>query len=70
MAKPKFYVVWKGRQIGVFETWDDCKAQTDKFPKAVYKSFKTRQLAEKALESNDEVYDLVIHFDENYWSKF
>jgi ribonuclease HI len=42
MAKQKFYVVWKGRQTGVFETWDDCKA--------VYKSFKTRQLAEQAFK--------------------
>ena len=52
MAKPKFYVVWKGRQTGVFETWDDCKAQIDKFPQAVYKSFKTRQSAEQ--EFKDE----------------
>ena len=50
MAKQKFYVVWKGRQTGVFETWDDCKAQTNQFPKAVYKSFKTRQLAEQAFK--------------------
>ena len=50
MAKQKFYVVWKGRQTGVFETWGDCKAQTDKYPKAVYKSFKTRQLAEQAFK--------------------
>ena len=50
MAKPKFYVVWKGRKTGIFESWDDCKAQTDKFPKAVYKSFKTRQLAEQAFK--------------------
>jgi len=57
MAKKKFYVVWKGRQTGVFETWDDCKAQTDKFPKAVYKSFKTRQLAEQAFK--DEWWDYI-----------
>ena len=50
MAKQKFYVVWKGRKTGVFQTWEDCKAQTDKFPKAIYKSFKTRQLAEQALK--------------------
>ena len=50
MASQKFYVVWKGRQTGVFETWDDCKLQTEKFPKAVYKSFKTRQLAEQAFK--------------------
>lgn len=57
MAKPKFYVVWKGRQTGVFENWEDCKAQTDKFPKAVYKSFKTRQLADQAFK--DEWWDYI-----------
>lgn len=40
-----------------FETWEDCKAQTDKFPKAVYKSFKTRQLAEQAFK--DEWWDYI-----------
>jgi len=57
MTKQKFYVVWNGRQTGVFETWEDCKAQTDKFPKAVYKSFKTRQLAEQAFK--DEWWDYI-----------
>ena len=36
MAKqPKFYVVWKGREIGVFTSWEDCKAQTNGFDGAV-----------------------------------
>lgn len=52
MAKPKFYVVWVGRQTGVFETWEDCKAQIDRYPKSIYKSFKTRQLAEQAFISS------------------
>ena len=32
MTKPKkHYVVWAGRVPGVFQTWDDCKAQVDGF---------------------------------------
>lgn len=54
MAKKKYYVVWVGRQIGIFETWDDCKKQTDGFPKAKYKSFKTRELAEQAFKSSSK----------------
>jgi ribonuclease HI len=54
MAKPKFYVVWKGRQTGIFETWDECNAQIFEFPKAVYKSFKTLQLAEQAFNSSSK----------------
>jgi ribonuclease HI len=51
MAKKKFYVVWKGRRTGVFETWEECNVQIFEFPKAIYKSFKTRQLAEQAFNS-------------------
>jgi len=57
MAKIKFYVVWKGRQTGVFNTWNECKAQTDGFPKAVYKSFETLELAEQAFKSSS--YDFI-----------
>lgn len=52
MAKSKFYVVWKGRDTGIFESWEDCNAQIFQFPQAVYKSFKTRQLAEQAFKSS------------------
>ncbi len=56
MAKPKFYVVWKGRRTGVFSSWDECKAQVHGFPGGTYKSFKTRQLAEEALKSSSKNY--------------
>uniref|UniRef100_A0A8C6S7U8 Ribonuclease H1 n=1 Tax=Neogobius melanostomus TaxID=47308 RepID=A0A8C6S7U8_9GOBI len=40
MAKGKFYyAVRKGLKPGVYKTWDECKAQVDKFPTAVYKKF-------------------------------
>jgi len=51
MAK-KFYVVWQGRQTGIFSDWDTCKKQVDAFPSAKYKSFKTRQEAEAAFTGN------------------
>jgi len=47
MAK-KFYVVWKGRQTGIFTDWATCKQQVDAFAGAKYKSFKTRAEAEAA----------------------
>ncbi len=50
--KQKYYVVWKGRKTGVFETWNECTEQIHGFPDAVYKSFKTKQLAEEAFKSN------------------
>lgn len=47
MAK-KYYVVWKGRQTGIFTSWAECKAQVDKFAGAKYKSFPTQEEAESA----------------------
>lgn len=57
MAKKKYYVVWVGRQEGIFETWEECKEQTDGFPAAVYKSFPSRNAAELAFskESSDYI---------------
>ncbi len=37
----KYYAVKEGRNIGIFDTWDECKAQVDGYSGAVYKSFKT-----------------------------
>uniref|UniRef100_A0A8C7IVQ8 Ribonuclease H1 n=1 Tax=Oncorhynchus kisutch TaxID=8019 RepID=A0A8C7IVQ8_ONCKI len=34
-----FYAVRKGFKPGVYETWDECKSQVDKFPYASYKKF-------------------------------
>jgi ribonuclease HI len=44
----KFYVVWAGRQTGIFTTWADTKKQVHQFPKARFKSFKTLEEAEAA----------------------
>lgn len=44
----KFYVVWNGRQTGIFTDWNTCKKQVDAFAGAKYKSFKTRAEAEAA----------------------
>ena len=52
MAKPKkkFYVIWKGKETGVFDTWDACKKQIQGFTGAQYKSFRTKEAAERAFE--------------------
>lgn len=50
----KFYVVWVGRETGVFTNWSDAKKQVDRFPQAKYKSFPTRKEAETAYSSGRE----------------
>lgn len=36
----KIYAVRKGRKTGLFDSWEVCKSQVDKFPGAQFKSFK------------------------------
>ncbi len=48
MAKQKFYVVWKGRQTGVFASWAACSAQVSGYPGAEFKSFESLPAAEQA----------------------
>jgi len=50
--KKKYYTVWKGHHTGIFETWEDCKAQITNFEGAQYKSFETFDAAKKALKGN------------------
>ena len=45
----KFYVVFTGRKPGIYKTWEECKAQVDRFPSASFKSFPTHEEAETAL---------------------
>lgn len=54
--KKKYYTVWKGHHTGVFEKWDDCKAQIKDFKGAVYKSFDSFDAAKKAYKSDYKDY--------------
>jgi ribonuclease HI len=51
----KYYVVWKGRETGVFNDWSTCKKHIDHFPGARYKSFKTLNEAEAAYKGSSSV---------------
>lgn len=45
MPKNKYYVVWNGRDIGVFDSWEECRLQVENYPEAKYKSFPTLEAA-------------------------
>jgi ribonuclease HI len=53
--KQKYYVVWEGKKPGIYDNWDECKAQVDGVEKSKYKSFESRAEAESA-------------FKKDYWS--
>lgn len=44
----KYYVVWVGLKPGIYDNWNDCKAQVSNYPNARYKSYKTKAEAEEA----------------------
>jgi ribonuclease HI len=53
MANSKYYAVKKGRKVGIYQSWDECKAQTEGYSGAIYKGFKTRKEAENYLNEVD-----------------
>jgi len=59
MAKKKYYVVWVGRDPGIYKSWDECKKQVDAYWGAKFMGFKSKEEAEKAL----------IEGYKNYWGK-
>jgi ribonuclease HI len=60
MAKKKFYVVWEGRQPGVYLTWDDCQEQVLQYPGAKYKAFDSQQEAVMAFRGSGEEEELLL----------
>lgn len=49
-AKKKFYVVWEGKQRGIFDNWNDCRKSVEGFGGALYKSFSSREEAVEAFK--------------------
>ena len=52
----KFYVVWEGRNTGVFDSWAEAAEQVDNFPGARYKAFATQEEAVKAFRGDPNDY--------------
>jgi len=48
----KFYVVWDGRETGVFPSWDECKKRVEGYTGARYKGFPSLQEANQAFSSS------------------
>lgn len=48
LMKNNFYVVWKGHNPGVYDSWEACKKEVENFPGALYKGFPDKVSAEDA----------------------
>lgn len=51
----KFYVVWDGHRPGVYDSWAKCQEQTRGYKAAKFKSFSSREEAEKAFRDPNSV---------------
>lgn len=56
MVKKKFYVVWEGVTPGVYTSWADCQLQIKGYEGAKFKSFDTREEAERASATSPYAY--------------
>ncbi|MDE6323185.1 MAG: ribonuclease H family protein [Paramuribaculum sp.] len=56
MARRKFYVVWAGHSPGVYDSWEECRLQTEGFPGARFKSFDSQDEAIAAYRGNPNDY--------------
>jgi len=56
MAKKKFYVVWRGKDTGIFTSWDKVKKLVQGFEGAQYKSFSNKTEAQEAFKKSYNLY--------------
>ena len=47
---PKYYVVWKGHNPGIYASWTDCQQQIKDFKGAEYMSFESEKMAKAAFK--------------------
>ena len=48
--KAKYYVVWEGKNPGIYNNWTDCQLQVSGWQGARFKSFDTLKESEDALQ--------------------
>lgn len=58
MPNRKFYVVFAGYQPGIYDTWEECKAQVDGFHGAKYKSYPSCEEATMAFRKEQDVEEM------------
>lgn len=65
MAKKYYYAVKEGRNIGIFNNWDECKRQVIGFKGAKYKKFETVEEAEEFISGleNEEAFSKIEDLD-------
>ena len=56
MSKQKYYVVWKGNNPGIYNSWEKCQQEIKNIKGALFKSFGNIEEAQKAFETGYDEY--------------
>ena len=62
MTKQKYYVVWKGNNPGIYQSWERCQNEIKNAKGALFKSFSDEAEAKKAYEQGYETYKKTLDF--------
>ena len=62
MTKQKYYVVWKGNNPGIYQSWERCQIEIKNAKGALFKSFSDKEEAKKAYEQGHETYKKTLDF--------
>ena len=60
MSKNVAYVVWAGRETGVFNSWSECESQVKGLKGAKFKGFASQDLANHAASLSYEEYQKLV----------
>ena len=55
--KTMYYVIWRGVEPGIYTDWNEAKKQIEGAAKPIYKSFGSKELAEKAYVDGPTAYE-------------
>ncbi len=59
MGAKKYYVIWKGKETGVFSSWDKVKKLVQGVEGAKYKSFGSKTEANIAIKKNTQIIKVI-----------
>ena len=68
--KKLIYVVKRGRKIGIYDEWKKCYEQTNRFSRALYRSFPYKTELEKEDENKEGSLRYAFMLAEKYMSDF
>mgnify|MGYP001436433554 CR=1 FL=1 len=61
-----YYAVHKGHATGIYNTWDECRKQTDNFNGAKFRKFSIKSDAEYCKQLIDFLIDVKVNYGDSF----